>query len=303
MDKWNTVGAFVVLALLFAGSAVCQTDPGWPRTYPAEGAEVVVYQPQVEEWTDFRFLQVRAAMAVKLSGQKQPDVGALFVSARTETDFERRTVLIHDMTIREIRFFSRSESKRKILTSRVQRALPLRNMTVSLDRMLAAVEEFKEVEKPVEVSFRPPPIYYSTSRAVLLQFDGDPILKQVPGMDLMFAVNTNWDVFFLPGQARYWLRVDKGWMSAGDPLKGPWRPETAAPAALGALPAGDDWKDVRAALPAAPFPPGQAPRVFVTKIPSELILVDGEPQFIPIPGTGLLYVGNTASDIFMHGGE
>jgi len=46
----------------------------------------------------------------------------------------------------------------------------------------------------------------------------------------------------------------------------------------------------------------EAPAVYVSTSPAELILTQGEPVFAAIPGTTLSYVTNTADDIFRDGG-
>ena len=43
----------------------------------------------------------------------------------------------------------------------------------------------------------------------------------------------------------------------------------------------------------------KAPEIIVTTTPAELLTTDGEPQFVPIEGTSLLYVDNTENDIIM----
>jgi tetratricopeptide (TPR) repeat protein len=40
-------------------------DPGWPRLVQANGKELVIYQPQVDYWTDYKILHFRCAISVK----------------------------------------------------------------------------------------------------------------------------------------------------------------------------------------------------------------------------------------------
>jgi hypothetical protein len=42
------------------------------------------------------------------------------------------------------------------------------------------------------------------------------------------------------------------------------------------------------------------PWVYLSMIPAELIVTDGEPDFISIEGTGLFYARNTTGDLFWH---
>lgn len=45
---------------------------------------------------------------------------------------------------------------------------------------------------------------------------------------------------------------------------------------------------------------GDAPAIFVSTVPAELVLTQGSPEFTPIPGTALLYAENSGNDIFMN---
>ena len=45
----------------------------------------------------------------------------------------------------------------------------------------------------------------------------------------------------------------------------------------------------------------KAPQVFVSLQPAELILLTGEPNYLAVQGTGLLWVSNTESDVFRMG--
>jgi hypothetical protein len=43
---------------------------------------------------------------------------------------------------------------------------------------------------------------------------------------------------------------------------------------------------------------GPMPAVYVTTTPATLVVTDGEPQYVPVNGTPLLSIGNTASTVF-----
>ena len=62
--------------------------------------------------------------------------------------------------------------------------------------MLAELDKSQIIPKNVEgVKADPPPIFFSTTPAVLVNLDGDPIWSPIKENDLKFAVNTNWDLF------------------------------------------------------------------------------------------------------------
>src|SRR4029453_3238260 len=63
----------------------------------------------------------------------------------------------------------------------------------------------------------------------------------------------------------------------------------------------ENWKDVRANLPGKPLQKSALPKVFVSFLPAELILLTGEPNYLLVGGTQLLWVSNTESDVFRLG--
>ena len=67
---------------------------------------------------------------------------------------------------------------------------------IALDRVLARLDKSQIIPKNVDgVKADPPVIFYSTSPAILVNLDGDPIWSPIKDNDLKFAVNTNWDLF------------------------------------------------------------------------------------------------------------
>ena len=172
-------------------------------------------------------------------------------------------------------------------------------MMIALDRVLARLDKSQIIPKNVAgVKADPPVIFYSTSPAVLVNLDGDPIWSPIKDNDLRFAVNTNWDLFEHGPTKTFFLRHDQSWLSAAD-VKGPWKPAGKLPGSFAKLPADDNWKDVKAALPGRTLP--SAPKVFVSTTPAELILLRGAPNYLLVTGTRLLWVTNTESDVFRLG--
>jgi hypothetical protein len=145
----------------------------------------------------------------------------------------------------------------------------------------------------------PPRIFFSTRPAVLVNLDGDPIWSPIQGSDLKFAVTTNWDLFETPSKTLH-LRNNDTWLTASD-LKGPWSPAGKLPPSFAKLPADDNWKDVKAHIPGRPPTAGAVPMVYVSTSPAEMLLLQGAPVYQPVPGTSLLWVNNTDSDLFRLG--
>lgn len=79
------------------------SDPGWPREFTRNGIRTVYYQPQVDDWRDFRELQARAAFVLTPADGKTA-VGVEELRGRTTVDLERRTVRIDNIEIVAVRF-------------------------------------------------------------------------------------------------------------------------------------------------------------------------------------------------------
>ena len=146
----------------------------------------------------------------------------------------------------------------------------------------------------------PPTIFYSDTPALLVNLDSDPIWSPIKENDLKFAVNTNWDLFEHEPTKTFYLRNEGSWLKAAD-VKGPWTAADALPESFKKLPADDNWKEVKAAVPGKKLDPKKAPKVFVSTTPAELILVGGKPLLSPVEGTALQWVSNTESDVFRDG--
>ena len=80
-----------------------QVDPGWPREVTRNGIRFVYYQPQVDEWKDFRELRARLAFVLTPKDGK-PAVGIEELKGRTTANVEARTVLIDSIEITAVRF-------------------------------------------------------------------------------------------------------------------------------------------------------------------------------------------------------
>jgi hypothetical protein len=116
----------------------------------------------------------------------------------------------------------------------------------------------------------------------------------------MFAINTNWDLFYDTASQRYFLLNRDNWLTA-PAVKGPWIPAQSLPPSLYSLPAHDNWVDVRHNLPGKRVK--VVPVVFVSTEPAELIITQGEPSYGPIPGTRLMRVVDTDSVLFLNSAD
>jgi hypothetical protein len=294
--------ALVALAGCAAGSGRLGTpvdkDREWPQELTRDGSKLLLYQPQVESWTDQRRLRARMALAFQAAGgSPTPALGAAVLEADTQTSVETREVRISNIRVVEGRFPTLGEAGSTNVVAALQERLKDEDVVISLDRLLASVERTEIAGKPAPLKSDPPKIFASRKPAILVLFDGPPIMSPIQGNDLRFAVNTNWDVFLDPAAQTHYLRDGQAWYKAPR-IGGPWAPAGTLPPAFGTLPADENWKDVRAALPGRSVGAGAVPAVLVSEVPAELILLEDEPKQEAIPGTGLAWVTNTESDLF-----
>jgi hypothetical protein len=270
-------------------------DIGWPRQLVSDGATLVYYQPELDEWKDYKILKCRIALSLTPKGGK-PALGVASISANTLVDTEARTVFLRDITITSARFPSVDAATAKTLETQLKSMMPNGGEPIALDRVMAMVERDKVPARTVAVKNDPPPVFYSEKPSILLIIDGEPAFSPIEGTDLDFVVNTNWDLFRERSTATFFLLATKGWLTSKT-LAGPWIATQALPKDMARLPAGQNFDDVKKMIPA----PGTkvAPEVFYSKGPAELVQFAGKPTYQKIPGTSLRYATNTESDVFV----
>jgi hypothetical protein len=278
-------------------------DGGWPRDYdmPNDGA-LRVFQPQIASWDGQRHMVAYSAVSYSSKGATKPQLGTVKLEAETSVALNERLVNFNDLKLTESNFPGLPKEQLQDIVARIQRAVPEGSMVLGLDRVLARLDKSQIIPKNLEgVKADPPEVFYTTSTAVLVNIDGDPVWSPIKGSDLRFAVNTNWDLFENPPTKALFLRYNNSWLTAAD-LKGPWTAVGKLPDAFSKLPDdNDNWKDVKAAVPARALASSAVPKVFVSTKPAELILVQGAPTYLLVTGTSLLWVSNTESDVFRLG--
>jgi hypothetical protein len=185
----------------------------------------------------------------------------------------------------------------------VKDALPQdKVLLISLDRVLAGMERSKLETRTTPVNLDPPPIFYSAEPAILVLFMGEPKFEAISGVSgLLYAVNTNWDIILELGSSNYYILNGESWFVTKNVLDGSWQPAGRLPAAFSGLPDDENWKAVKEHIPGKRAT--QVPKIYVSRKPAELILTRGKTNHGLIPGTKLLYVTNSDSDLFLYSGD
>ncbi|MEH6593785.1 MAG: hypothetical protein V7746_26195 [Halioglobus sp.] len=291
------------MALLFCSAWLTAQEAQvntWPREIAVAQGTIVVYQPQPEK-LEGDILTGRAAIAIELTDEEQPIFGAVWFSARMDTDRSERTATLIEVKIDNIRIPIEDESKSKDLVALLEAEMPKWQLSISMDNLLATLEVVDAREESAEsISTRPPKIIFTNKPAVLIPVDGDPQLRDIEGSDLQRVINTPFTLLYDGKGSNWYLHADgESWYSA-DAIQGSWSLAPSVPAAVQAL------------APPPPPPPeegeevleedaatGAAPDIVVMTEPTELISIDGKAAFEPVEGTQLLAVTNTESDLLM----
>jgi hypothetical protein len=155
-----------------------------------------------------------------------------------------------------------------------------------------------------------PQVFYATVPAEVILFDGQPTYTQISGTQLVYANNTDSPVFvYSPTQTYYYLAAGR-WFSAQD-LAGPWTfASLNLPADFAHIPLSSPASAILASVPGT----SQAKdAVLIAQIPTVMLLNPttaaaqakvvyvGEPQFVAIEGTTLLYATNTPDKVIQVG--
>ncbi len=266
----------------------------WPHVVQGEQGTVTVYPPQATSWEDRATLTARVAVEVTPPQGKEPILGTLEVSVKTQVDPAAGIVTLSEPALISSRFPMLDTNQAATMEARVRAALPgMALKTVPLDTVLLSLKQ-TQAARPAAVNNDPPEIFYRAKPASLVVFDGEPVVAPIGTTGLSFAVNTNWPVF---SDGRTWyLLAGALWLTA-PAATGPWAPITRLPTAFNGLPADQNFAEVKKAIPPKPQK-GPVPEILVSTKPAEMIVTEGPPQFVPVPGTSLQAVKNASSALF-----
>jgi hypothetical protein len=281
--------------VLFIATQAGAAEVDWPRDIEVPEATITIYQPQLESFKADK-LTARAAISVTKKGETEPIFGAVWFAARVSTDHDTRTVTLLELDVPQVKFPNADPSKAEKLEAILENEIPKWNPTMSLDRLLTALELVEKEDAAAEdLRSVPPKIIFTTAPTVLVVLEGEPQLSKVENSDLMRVVNTPFFIVLDPKVKLYYLKGGNQWFVAPD-ISGPWQIKENPPASMVALAAGDLSTNVSNIQPSS----DRVPQIIITTKPAELIVSDGEPKYTPISGTDLLYMSNTESDVFMH---
>jgi hypothetical protein len=289
--------ALVALAALSVPSALVaqDADPGWPRDILIPQGTITIYQPQPEDLKG-NVLTGRAASSYLKKGQSTPVFGVFWFEGRLEVDRDNRTAQLTNVKLTRVRFPEATPEQEQDYIAIVEYAIPQWQHPISLDRLITSLAAAKEEQKSAEgLKNDPPKILFAESPSVLVVYDGEPALRDIPDTKLQRVVNTPYPVIFDPASKTYYLTNTTWWYGAPDPM-GPWTEGAKPPAeVVAAIP---KTAKEEAAQDKDPLLGDRPPQVLTAKEPTELVWTTGKPNMKPVTDD-LLYVQNTDGNIFL----
>ncbi|HEY6362832.1 MAG TPA: hypothetical protein VIX63_17120 [Vicinamibacterales bacterium] len=288
-----------------APAVMALTDTGWPRDVTTGQTTITIYQPQFDSWDGFH-LTARSAVAVTEKPGAPAVYGIVQVSADAHIDKDDRIVSLEKITVTSAAFPSvDGEKARQWATALQARATRMRPLALERFEAALAVMAAERKGESVPVRNDPPIIHISTVPALLILIDGEPAYRDVKGTSLTRVLNSR--PLILKDATKHYLKIFDGWMEA-PALTGPWTVAAKVPADCDrALRAAADEKVVDMLIGGNPDDPKTAPslknnkpQIYVDTKPAELLVLEGDPKFVPLAGTRLMYAENTTGNLFVH---
>lgn len=274
-------------------------DSWYPHTITRERGSMVIYAPQIDAWTDFNSMDAWVAFEITRAEDDAIYVGSVRFRAETETDIASREVLLHSFEILDLSIKGVEEDSDEYQLAHA--GISALSRTIPLDLVLEYLPQEIPIADGGDLNPEPPQIFASSRPALLLSVDTEPMFVPVGESDLQFLLNSNWDVLRVGEDGALFLCYQEAWLTARD-IAGPWKWADALPAKLGEVPDDANWQNVIACLPEnsgdLEVPRQPAPTVFYATEPAELILTDGEPEWVQIEASGLSYAANTTQELF-----
>lgn len=289
----------IIFALVFAaGLWVIKAEAStWPKTIKTEKGELVMYQPQPES-LDGTTLSGRAAISVKIK-DSDPVFGAVWITTTLLTDRDSRIASLTDIKIPNIKFADEvDDSTLEILKGIIEEEMPKWDLKVSMDEIITTLES---VSGGSDDNFRndPPEIIIANKPSILVFIDGEPILKDLEGFPYQRVENSPYFILFEKSKKTYYLYGEKLWFSSNTINSGWTNVKNPSANLLKIQEELDKADEAEDENEVATTKKGNIPEIVVRTKPAELIQIDGEPNFVPVKGTDLLYVKNSDDNIVL----
>jgi hypothetical protein len=290
----------LLLCMLIVTSVFSQSvkELDWPREVDMDKGVVTFYQPQPESFAA-NILEGRSAISYK-PADGETLFGAYWFRAFLQTDLESRIAVLDQVDVMEIKFPGLEDSLQiESVKNKLEAALESMDIVMSLDRLIASLDEADLKSGATEVlNNTPPDIYYKNEPTVLITIDGEPIWKDMNESGLKAVVNSPFFIVQDTKSKQYFINGGDFWYTSSEAVSSGWTytekvPSNVVKFATENAPEKEKTENAETAEPTDP------PKILVVTKPSELIVTDGEPDYQAVEGTNLLYVANTENDIIL----
>jgi hypothetical protein len=281
-------------------------DEAWPRQIKSGNTTFVVHQPQLDSW-DGRNVEVLAAVEVKAEGQEKALYGAARLTASVNIDKSARMAEFVDVKVTKAVFPASPGNEEEYLRI-LQNSVMQKVRQISLDRFETALTVMEAEHKFTALPLKndPPAIIHSKVPAILVYVDGPPTYRPIEGLGLARVINTR-PLILKDTEGKFFLHLFDGWMES-KAFNGPWevckKPSSMLSNAMkDAIESGQvDLLEGKADPESNLKPPSLSnkpvPVIYIVTTPTELIVTEGSPKFVSIPGTSLAYAENTTGNVF-----
>jgi len=295
-------------AVLIVSFSRAQSD--WPKVInAADGTIIKIYQPEPESYAG-NTLKFRSAISVSENtdnGNTDPVFGTFWATSKMQTDRDNRRMFIESIKVTDIKIPSVSDAnKLEFIRTTLEYQFPDAAGQFSIDEILTSLDQNQEAAKlSNDISTKPPKVIYTKQKSMLVVIDGTPKLQKNTNWNLDVVVNSPFTIV-KHDDGQYYLFGAHHWYVA---------PEATGPYTYTNDNVPQNLKDIEFSLnqQIAQNDNNNANNndqnkqsndngiynIVVSTVPTELVQSDGEPNFSPIEGTTLLYVKNSANDIFM----
>ena len=207
-----------------------------------------MYQPQVASWDEQSHMLAYAAVSYTAKGAAKPALGTVKIEADTSVALDERLVNFSHVKLSETHFSDVPNDQLQDVVAAISDGMPELEGDRARPRARAPRQEPASIPKNVDgVKADPPVVFYSTRPALLVNIDGDPVWSPIKATTSGSPSTRTGICSSTPTQDV--LPAQRPELADAADLKGPWTPAGTLPGSFAKLPADDNWKDVKAALP------------------------------------------------------
>jgi hypothetical protein len=293
---------FLLLLVSVVVFSFCRASDDWPRVINTDnGTQIKVYQPEPESFKG-NTLMFRSAISVLETGSNDPVFGAFWATAKVQTDRDNRLLTIMNLDVTSIRIPAiAGQDTIDYIDDALESKFPQAAGAISLDEIVATLNQNQQETKLSQgFTNTPPKVIFVTQPSMLVLIDGEPRLQNNKDLNLDMVVNTPFTIV-KNHDGLFYLYGSKHWFVSNS-ATGPYSYTN------GQVP--DNIRNIENLIASKSQNPENGkstseqnsntiPNIIVSTEPAELIQSKGEPSFVPIEGTSLLYVSNSDNDIFM----